>query len=327
MRKQLANLLLAAIAALSASLTAPPAAAEYPDQALRIVVPFAAGGGTDVMARMFAQKLSEAWKVPVVVDNRAGAGGTLGTTSVARATPDGYTILLGSISTHAIAPNLYAKMAYDPVKDFEPLVRAGTTPFVMTVHPSVPANTVAELMFIARANPKKYNFASSGNGTTSHLCGALFMQLAGIDVTHIPYKSNVPALTDALAGRVTFMFDNIIAMQPHIKSGKLRALAVTGAERVASLPEVPTMIEAGLPAYEVTGWFGFWAPAGTPRAAVTLLNAELNRIMREADVKARALEQGVDLGQNQDPAQFGRYVQSELVKWQRIIKDAGAKVD
>ena len=315
--------LLAVVAACATS----AAAAAYPDQPIRIIVPFAAGGGTDVMARMFAQQLSDAWKVPVVVENRTGAGGTIGAASVARAAPDGYTILLGSISTHAIAPNLYAKMAYDPVKDFEPLALGGTTPFVMTVHPSVPANTVGEMIAIARANPKKYNFASSGNGTTSHLCGALFTQLSGVEVTHSPYKANVPALTDLLAGRVTFMFDNIIAMQPHIKAGTLRALAVTGAERVSSLPNVPTMIEAGLPAYEVTGWFGFWAPAGTPRAAVTLLNAELNRIMREADVKARAQEQGVDLSKTQTPEQFGRYVQSELAKWQRIIKDAGAKID
>jgi len=309
------------------ALIAPLAGADYPDQPIRIIVPFAAGGGTDVMARMFAQQLSESLKVPVVVDNRPGAGGTLGSTAVARAPADGYTILLGSISTHAIAPNLYAKMAYDAVKDFEPVARAGTTPFVMTVNPGVAANTVGELIVNARANPRKYSYASSGNGTTSHLSGALFTQLAGVDMTHIPYKSNVPGLTDLLAGRVTFMFDNIIAMQPHIKSGKLRALAVTGTERVTSLPNVPTMIEAGLPAYEVIGWFGFWAPAGSPREVVTRLNAELNRIMREPDVKARALEQGVDLSQTQDPGQFGRYVQSELVKWQRIIKDAGAKVD
>ncbi len=303
------------------------AAADYPDQPIRIIVPFAAGGGTDVMARMFAQQLAESLKVPVVVDNRPGAGGTLGSTAVARAPADGYTILLGSISTHAIAPNLYAKMAYDAVKDFEPVARAGTTPFVMTVHPGVAANTVGELIANARANPKKYNYASSGNGTTSHLSGALFAQLAGVDMTHIPYKSNVPGLTDLLAGRVTFMFDNIIAMQPHIKSGKLRALAVTGTERVTSLPNVPTMIEAGLPRYEVTGWFGFWAPAGSPREVVIRLNAELNRIMREPDVRARAEEQGVDLTKSQAPDEFGRYVQAELVKWRQIIKDAGAKID
>ena len=315
--KRVCALLLATVSSL--------AAADYPDQPIRIIVPFAAGGGTDVMARMFAQQLAESLKVPVVVDNRPGAGGTLGSTAVARAPADGYTILLGSISTHAIAPNLYAKMAYDAVKDFEPVARAGTTPFVMTVHPGVAANTVGELIVNARANPKKYNYASSGNGTTSHLSGALFTQLAGM--THIPYKSNVPGLTDLLAGRVTFMFDNIIAMQPHIKSGKLRALAVTGTERVTSLPKVPTMIEAGLPAYEVIGWFGFWAPAGSPREVVTRLNAELNRIMREPDVRARAEEQGVDLAKSQAPDEFGRYVQAELVKWRQIIKDAGAKVD
>ena len=309
------------------ALACPIASADYPDQPIRIVVPFAAGGGTDVMARMFAQQLAESLKVPVVVDNRPGAGGTIGSTAVARATADGYTILLGSISTHAISPNLYAGMAYDPVKDFEPLARAGTTPFVMTVHPDVAAGTVGELIRHGRANPKKYAFASSGNGTTSHLCGALFTRLAGVEMTHIPYKSNVPGLTDLLAGRVTFMFDNIIAMQPHIKAGKLRALAVTGAERVASLPNVPTMIESGLPAFDVTGWFGFWAPAGTPRQVVIRLNAELNRIMREPDVRARAEEQGVDLTKTQEPEEFGRFVQAELVKWRRIIQDAGAKMD
>lgn len=309
------------------ALAAPFAAAEYPDRAIRIVVPFAAGGGTDVMARMFGQKLSETWKVPVVIDNRPGAGGTIGSTSVARAAPDGYTVLLGSISTHAISPGLYSKLAYDPVKDFQPVARAGTTPFVMTVHPAVPVNSIAELIALARANPKKLDFASSGNGTTSHLCGALFTQLADVEMTHIPYKANAPGLTDLLGGRVTFMFDNIIAMQPHIRAGKLKALAVTGTERVGSMPNVPTMIEAGLPTYEVTGWFGFWAPAETPRAIVLKLNAELVRIMREADVKARAEEQGVDFSKPQSADEFGSFVQTELVKWQRIIKDAGAKLD
>jgi tripartite-type tricarboxylate transporter receptor subunit TctC len=306
---------------------APLAAADYPDQPIRIIVPFAAGGGTDVMGRMFAQRLADAWKVPVTVDNRAGAGGTIGSALVARAPADGYTLLLGSISTHAISPGLYAKMPYDPVKDFAAVSRAGITPFVMTVHPGVPANTIGELIALARANPGKYDFASSGNGTTSHLCGALFTRMAGVELTHVPYKANAPGLTDLLGGRVTFMFDNIIAMQPHIRAGKLRALAVTGNERVTSLPNVPTMIEAGLPAYEVIGWFGFWAPAATPRAIVIRLNTELNRIMREPDVKARAEEQGVDMTRTQGPEEFSGYVQSELVKWRQIIRDAGAKLD
>lgn len=308
-------------------LVAPLAAADYPDKPIRLVVPFAAGGGTDILGRMFAQKLADAWKVPVVVDNKPGAGGTIGSTAVARAAPDGYTVLLGSISTHAISPGLYTKLAYDPVKDFEPVARAGITPFVMTVHPAVPANSIAELIALAKANPKKYDFASSGNGTTSHLCGALFTRLAGIEMTHIPYKANAPGLTDLLGGRVTFMFDNIIAMQPHIRAGRLKALAVTGSERSSSLPNVPTMIEAGLPGYEVIGWFGVWVPAGTPRAIVTKLNGELNRIMREADVKARAEEQGVDMTKTQTADEFGSYVQQELGKWRKIIKDVGAQLD
>ena len=319
MRNMLLALLLVAVA--------PLAAGDYPEQPVRIVVPFAAGGGTDVMGRMFAQKLSDAWKVPVLVDNRPGAGGTLGSTAVARAPADGYTVLLGSISTHAISPGIYAKLDYDPVKDFEAVARAGTTPFVMTVHPGVSANTVGELIALARANPKKYDYASSGNGTTSHLCGALFTQLAKVEMTHIPYKANAPGLTDLLGGRVTFMFDNIIAMQPHIRAGKLKALAVTGSERVASLPNVPTMIESGLPAYEVTGWFGFWLPAATPRAVVAKLNGELTRIARLPDVKARAEEQGVDLSRALSPQEYSAYVQSELIKWRGIIRDAGAKLD
>ena len=305
----------------------PLAAGDYPEQPMRIVVPFAAGGGTDVMGRMFAQKLADAWKVPVLVENRPGAGGTLGSTAVARAPADGYTVLLGSISTHAISPGIYAKLDYDPVKDFEAVARAGTTPFVMTVHPGVSANTVGELIALARANPKKYDYASSGNGTTSHLCGALFTQLAKVEMTHIPYKANAPGLTDLLGGRVTFMFDNIIAMQPHIRAGKLKALAVTGSERVPSLPNVPTMIESGLPTYEVTGWFGFWLPAGTPRAVVAKLNGELTRIARLPDVKARAEEQGVDLAKPLSPQEYSAYVQSELIKWRGIIRDAGAKLD
>ena len=319
MRNKLLALLVVAVS--------PLAAGDYPEQPVRIVVPFAAGGGTDVMGRMFAQKLSDAWKVPVLVENRPGAGGTLGSTAVARAPADGYTVLLGSISTHAISPGIYAKLDYDPVKDFEAVARAGTTPFVMTVHPGVSANTVGELIALARANPKKYDYASSGNGTTSHLCGALFTQLAKVEMTHIPYKANAPGLTDLLGGRVTFMFDNIIAMQPHIRAGKLKALAVTGSERVASLPNVPTMIESGLPAYEVTGWFGFWLPAGTPRAVVAKLNGELTRIARLPDVKARAEEQGVDLSRALSPQEYSAYVQSELIKWRAIIRDAGAKLD
>ena len=303
------------------------AAAEYPEQPIRLVVPFAAGGGTDVLARMIGQKLSEAWKVPVVVDNRPGAGGTIGSAAVARAAADGYTVLLGSISTHAIAPGLYAKLPYDPVKDFQPVARAGITPFVMTVHPAVSANSIAELIALAKASPKKYDFASSGNGTTSHLCGALFTHQAGIEMTHIPYKANAPGLTDLLGGRVTFMFDNIIAMLPHIKAGKLRALAVTGSERSSSLPNIPTMIEAGLPNYEVIGWFGVWLPAGTPRAIVTRLNGELNRIMLDPEVKARAEEQGVDMTRTQSADEFGSYVQQELGKWRKIIKDVGAQLD
>ena len=319
MRNKLLALLVVAVS--------PLAAGDYPEQPVRIVVPFAAGGGTDVMGRMFAQKLSDAWKVPVLVENRPGAGGTLGSTAVARAPADGYTVLLGSISTHAISPGIYAKLDYDPVKDFEAVARAGTTPFVMTVHPGVSANTVGELIALARANPKKYDYASSGNGTTSHLCGALFTQLAKVEMTHIPYKANAPGLTDLLGGRVTFMFDNIIAMQPHIRAGKLKALAVTGSERVASLPNVPTMIESGLPAYEVTGWFGFWLPAATPRAVVAKLNGELTRIARLPDVKARAEEQGVDLAKPLSPQEYSAYVQSELIKWRAIIRDAGAKLD
>ena len=303
------------------------AAAEYPEQPIRLVVPFAAGGGTDILARMIGQKLSEAWKVPVVIDNRPGAGGTIGSATVARAAADGYTVLLGSISTHAIAPGLYAKLAYDPVKDFQPVARAGTTPFVMTVHPAVPAGSIGELVALAKANPKKYDFASSGNGTTSHLCGALFTHQAGVEMTHIPYKANAPGLTDLLGGRVTFMFDNIIAMLPHIKSGKLRALAVTGSERSASLPNVPTMIESGLPNYEVTGWFGVWLPAGTPRAIVTKMNVELTRIMLDPEIRGRAEEQGVDLARTQTADEFGGYVQQELGKWRKIIKDVGAQLD
>ena len=303
------------------------ASADYPDQPIRLVVPFAAGGGTDVMGRMFGQKLSESWRVPVVVDNRPGAGGTIGSAAVAKANPDGYTVLLGSISTHAISPALYAKMPYDPMKDFVPIARAGITPFVMTIHPGVPANTVGELIALAKASPNKYDYASSGNGTTSHLCGALFTQLAGVQMNHIPYKANAPGLTDLLGGRVTFMFDNIIAMQPHIRAGKLKALAVTGQERVSSLPGVPTMIEAGLPAYEVIGWFGLWVPAGTPRPVAAKLTNEFARIMREPDVKARAEEQGVDFSQQQTGDEFGGFVQKEIVKWRRIARDAGAKLD
>ena len=311
------------LAALLTACAAPVALADYPDQPIRIIVPFAAGGGTDVMGRMFAQKLSDAWKVPVTVDNRAGAGGTIGSATVARAPADGYTLLLGSISTHAISPGLYAKLAYDPVKDFAAVARAGITPFVMTVHPGVPAGTIGELISLARANPKKYDYASSGNGTTSHLCGALFTQMAGVDMTHVPYKANAPGLTDLLAGRVTFMFDNIIAMQPHIRAGKLRVHAVTTARPAAALPGVPPMSNF-VPGFDTDIWYGAWLPAGVQKPVLDRWLDELRKVHSHPDVRAAFERDGAD-AIFMPPAEFAAFLKKEVAKYAELVKRSGAR--
>src|SRR5690349_12578544 len=253
----------ASILALGAPVV-PAQPATYPTKPIRLIVPFPPAGTTDILARAVAQKLSETWGQQVVVDNHPGAGGNIGSDIVAKASPDGYTLLMGTVGTHAINPSLYAKMPYDHVKDFAPVILVAGVPNVLVVNPALPVKSVQELIVYGKANPGKLNFASSGNGTSIHLSGELFKTMTGIQMTHVPYKGSSPALTDLIAGQVQLMFDNLPSSLQFIKAGKLRALAVTSLERSSALPDVPTLAESGLPGFEVSSWFGVLAPAGTP---------------------------------------------------------------
>jgi tripartite-type tricarboxylate transporter receptor subunit TctC len=291
-----------------------------------MVIPFGAGGGTDVIGRLLAQKLTESLGQPVVVENRPGAGGSLGTSEVARAPADGYTILLGSSSTHGINPGMYAKLPYDPIKDFEPVTLIATNLFVMSVPKDSPVKTVSDLVKLSQAAPGKYDYASSGNGTTSHLAAALFVSMSGAKLTHIPYKSNVPGLTDLVAGRVAVMFDNITAMQAQINAGTIRPIATTGLKRSAVLKQVPTLDESGIKGYDIKGWFCMLAPAGTPTDIVMKLNRELVRIVALPEVAEKLVAIGAD-PETGSPDDLKKLIASEIIKYKNIIDIAGAKVE
>jgi tripartite-type tricarboxylate transporter receptor subunit TctC len=317
----------AATAALIGAASATGAAARsYPDKPIRMVVPFAPGGATDIFARLVAQKLSESLGQQVVVENKPGAGGNLGADAVAEAAPDGHTIVMGTVGTHAINGSLYASMPYDAQKDFEPVALVAAVPNVMVVNPKVPAATVQEFVDYARSRPGQVNMASSGNGTSIHMSGELFKQQTGVDMTHVPYKGSGPALTDLLGGQVQVMFDNLPPSMPHIRSGSLRALAVTSPKRSPALPDVPTVAEAGVPGYEATSWFGVFAPAGTPRPIVDRLNAEINEALASPDAKARFDEMGAE-ARATTPAEFRDFTRAEAAKWAQVVKASGAKVD
>jgi tripartite-type tricarboxylate transporter receptor subunit TctC len=317
-----------ALAASLAVLASPlaPAQSSYPAQPIRIVVPFPPGGATDIMARAAAQKMNEAWKQSVVVDNRPGAGGNIGSELVAKAPADGYTLEMGTVGTHAINASLYAKMPYDHVKDFTPIVLVAAVPNVLVVHPSVPVNSVQELIAYAKANPGKINFASSGAGTSIHLSGELFKVMAGVQMTHVPYKGSAPALTDLLGGQVQIMFDNLPPSLPHIKAGKLKALAVTTLERAPALPDVPTIAESGLPGFDSSSWFGLLAPAGTSREIVVKVNGEIARWLATPEAKEKLTSIGA-IAKGGTPEDFVQHIASETAKWQKVVKESGAKVD
>ena len=298
----------------------------WPTRPIRMVIPFGAGGGTDVIGRLLAQKLTESLGQPVVVENRPGAGGSLGTSEVARAAADGYTILLGSSSTHGINPGMYATLPYDPIKDFEPVALIATNLFVMSVPKDSPVKTVADLVNLSKAAPGKYDYASSGNGTTSHLAAALFVSMSGAKLTHIPYKSNVPGLTDLVAGRVSMMFDNITAMQTQISAGTIRPIATTGLKRNAVLKDVPTLDESGIKGYDIRGWFCLLAPAGMPQAVVMKLNQELVRIVALPEVTEKLVSIGAD-PETGSPEDLKKLIASEIIKYKKIIEIAGARLE
>ena len=298
----------------------------WPSKPIRYVVPFAAGGTTDIMGRTIAEKLSVALGQPVFVENKPGAGGGLGAAEVAKTAPDGYTIMGGTISTHAINASLYKDLPYDPVKDFVAITLIARVPNMLVVNNDVKAKDVAELIKLMKANPGKWNFASAGNGTSQHLSGELFKGMAGVEMQHIPYKGSPPALTDVMGGSVSMTFDNITTAWPLAKGGKLRALAVTTAKRSPVAPEVPTLAESGLPGYEVGSWQGVFAPAGTPPEVVKRLNAEIVKIINMPDVQKKLIELGAEPVGNSSE-EFGTFVKAEVVKWGDVVKKSGAKVD
>jgi tripartite-type tricarboxylate transporter receptor subunit TctC len=298
----------------------------WPTKPVKWIVPFAPGGTTDILARTISEKLTVALGQPVIVENKPGAGGGVGADFTAKSPPDGYTIMGGTISTHAINASLYKSLPYDPVKDFVPITMIVRLPNLLVVNPEIPAKNVTELITLLKANPGKYSFASSGNGTSQHLSGELFKSIAGVDMQHIPYKGSPPALQDVVAGQVAMTFDNITTAWPLAKAGKLRALAVTTAKRSAIAPEIPTLSESGLTGYEVGSWQGVFAPAGTPPAIVARLNAEIVKIINMPEVKEKLIALGAEPVGNSSE-EFGAIVKSEVGKWAEVVKKSGAKVD
>jgi len=315
------------LAALVAAATGAAQAQDaYPTRPIRLVVPFPAGGSTDIVARLVASRMSEGLGQQIVVENQGGAGGNLGTGNVAKAAPDGYTILMGTVSTHALNAALYKKLPFDPVKSFAPVSLLVSVPNVLVVHPSVPANTVQELIALIKASPGKFSYASSGNGTPLHLSGELFKSMAGLDLVHIPYKGAGPALIDVVAGQVPIMFDNLPSSTEYIKSGRLKGLAVTTAERAPAMPTLPTVAESGLPGYETYTWNAIFAPAGTPKAIIDKLNAAANQAIAHPDTKARLAElSATTVGST--PEELAAHVTKELAKWAPIVKASGAQID
>ena len=301
-------------------------AAAFPDKPLRLVVPFPAGGAADLMARSMAQRLGTELGQQVVIDNRGGAGGTTAAEAVARAPADGYTLFFATMGTHAINPALYAKLRYDPVKDFTPIALTHTTPRVLVVGPSVSARNVAELIALAKQKPGGLTYGSAGSGSSSHLSGALFENLAGVDMLHIPYKGSAPLLTDVLAGRVDMTFDSYTVYEEHIRTGRARVLAVTSATRMSALPDVPTMAESGLRGYEVSNWLGVMAPANTPKNVVATLNAALVRAMADPALRKQLMALGIE-PTSSTPQAFATLVSTEIPKWAGIVKQSGATVD
>ena len=304
----------------------PAQAQDYPTKPVRFVVPFAPGGTTDVLARLLGEKLSASLGQQFVIDNQAGAGGNIGTAQVAKAEPDGYTILMGTVGTHAINQSIYPRLPFDPIKDFAPVTLVATVPNVLVVNPEVPVHSVAELIALAKEKPGELNFASSGNGSSIHLSGELFKSMTGVDMVHVPYKGSGPAVVDLLGGQVEMMFDNLPSSAPHIKAGTLRPLGVTSKERSPTLPDVPTIAEAGVPGYEALSWFGVLVPAGTPDAVVTRLQQEIAKILADPAMRERFAELGaVPVGDT--PAEFAAFIGTETAKWADVVQKAGITLE
>ena len=304
----------------------PVLAQGYPEKTIRIIVPYTPGGTADLLARTIGQKMAESLGQQVIIDNRPGAGGNIGAGLAAKAAPDGYTILMGTVATHAINPNLYPNMPYDAAKDFAPIILLATLPNLLVVNPSLPARNVKELIALAKAKPGELAFASAGNGTSQHLSGELFKKMIGVDVIHIPYKGSAPAVTDLVGGQVQLMFDNIPSSLPHVRAGKLRALAVTGPRRSPVLPDLPTVSEAGLPGFSITSWFALFAPAGTPDRILLRLNKEAGNALASKQIRQQWMAQGIEPAGG-TAEQLSAFVRIEVPRWAKIIRDSGARVE
>ena len=309
-----------------ASLSTPAAAQAYPVKPVRLVLPYPPGGGSDTIGRPLAQKLSESLGQQVVVENRGGANGNIGMEHAARAAPDGYTLVFALTAQLAVNPALYGKIPYDPVKDFAPITLLGSGVYILVVHPSLPVKTVKQLVALAKAQPGQIAYSSSGNGSGGHLAAELMNSMAGIKMLHVPYKGGGPALVDLIAGQVQVLFSTQLASWPHIQSGRIRALAVSTAKRPASIPDLPTIAEAGLPGYDAGVWYGVLAPAGTPRDIVMRLNGDIIKALGQPDYRALLVNNGIEpIGS--PPGELGQYIRSELVKWAKVVKEAGVRVD
>ena len=298
-------------------------AQEYPTKPIRLIVPFAPGGPTDIMSRAISERITARLGQQLVVDNRAGAGGGIGSELAARSAPDGYTMLLRHIGTHAINTSLYSRIGYDPVKDFAPITMIATLPLGLFVNASVPAHSVKDLVALAKAKPGSLNFGSAGSGGPTHMAGEMLKSMGHIDIVHVPYKGNAASLIDLVAGRVQMMFSNLLTAGPHARAGKLRAIAISSSKRSPQAPELPTIAESGVPGYDLTPWYGVLFPAGTPRPIVMRLNQEIGGILTTPDMVERFRTQGIDLVTS-TPEAFAALIKSEIPKWRKVVKDSGA---
>ena len=318
--------LMLTLASIAAVAGVPALAQTYPAKPVRMIVPFPAGGATDIVARLIAQKLGEAFGQQVIVDNRGGAAGTIGSDLAAKAPPDGYTILIGTSSTHAIAQSLYAKLPYDSIRDFAPVAGIATATIVLSAHPSVPAKNVKELIALAKAKPDALSFASSGSGGVSHLVGEMFKAQAGVQMLHVPYKGDAPALADLVGGQVSLEFGTALSFLPYIQSGRLKALAVTSLKRSQIMPDVPTVAESGLKGFEALQWFGVFAPAGARAEVIARLHDETVKILRTADMRERLTKLASEVMAN-TPEEFAAFQRAEIAKWAKVVKASGARID
>ncbi len=309
-----------------AACAATASAQNYPNRLIRLVVPWTPGGAADILSRTVAQKMSENVGQQVLVDNRPGANGIIGTEFAARAPADGYTLLMGATGPNSVLPSLAPKLPYDALKDFAPVSLIATTTYVLSVHPTMAVNSVKELVALAKSKPGQFTFASPGSGTPNHLSGEMFKAAAGIDIQHVPYKGSAPAMTDVMGGQVTMTFENIAPSLPHIKAGKLKPLGITAAKRSALLPDVPTIAESGFPGFQAVGWFGILAPRNTPAPVISQLNAEIVRILRLPEVRERLLALGVEV-HGSTPEEFDAFGRAEIEKWAKVVKTANVRLD